>query len=313
MSKLSIVIPVYFNQDNLTPLYEDIRKKLVPGPDFDYELVMVDDGSRDGSWAVMQALAAADERVKIIKLSRNFGSHAAILCGLAHASGDCAAVKAADMQEPTEMLLEMYESWRRGNQVVLAVRREREDKKSDSFFAGLYYRAVRRFALPSMPAQGFDTYLIDRRVIAVIERMDERNSALTCQILWTGFQTEHVYYTRQARQIGRSRWTLRKKIRLFTDTFFSFTSLPITFVSIIGAASFFGSLVWALVVLIARLTGKIHVSGYTTLFIFSLFSFGVTMLTLGLLGGYLWRSFDASRNRPVYIVEQGPADKTEER
>ncbi len=313
MSKLSIVIPVYYNQDNLKPLYEDIRQKLSPTEDFDYELVMVDDGSGDDSWAVMQALAAADERVKIIRLSRNFGSHAAILCGLSHADGDCAAVKAADMQEPTEMLMEMYHSWQSGNNVVLAVRQKREDKKTDGFFANAYYRAVKKFALPSMPERGFDTYLLDRKVIEVIERMDERNSALTCQILWAGFKTDRICYTRRAREIGRSRWTLRKKIRLFSDTFFSFTSLPITLVSLIGTLSFIGSLIWALVVLIMRLSGRIAVSGYTTLMIFSLFSFGVTMLTLGLLGGYLWRCFDASRKRPVYIVEREGGGEHEKR
>ncbi len=304
MSTLSVVIPVYYNEENLRPLYADIVKTLQPSADFDYELVMVDDGSGDGSWRVMCELARADARVKVYRLSRNFGSHAAILCGLTHATGDCAAVKTADLQEPTEMLLQLYNSWRRGNNVVLAVREGREDAKRDSFFANVYYAVVQKMALPAMPKGGFDTYLVDRKVIEVIERMDERDSALTGQILWAGFTTDRVYYTRQARTVGKSRWTLKKKIRLFADTLFSFTTLPITIVSVIGAVSFFGSLIWALTVFIARVTGHIAVDGFTTMFIFSLFSFGVMMVTLGLLGGYLWRTFDASRNRPVYIVEE---------
>ena len=124
------------------------------------------------------------------------------------------------------------------------------------------------------------------------------------QILWSGFRTAMVPYTRLEREIGTSKWTLKKKIRLVMDTLFSFSVLPITIVEIIGAISFFGALIWALVVLICKLAGAIQVSGWTTLFIFNLFSFGMIMCTLGILGEYLWRTFDASRNRPPYIVEE---------
>lgn len=302
--KISVVIPVYYNQDNLKPLYRDIQEKLYIHKEYEWELVMVNDGSRDDSYEIMKELADQDERIKIYSLSRNFGSHAAILCGLSKCSGDCALIKAADMQEPTEMIIEMVASWEKGNNVVLAVRKEREEKSGQKFFANFYYWLVRKTSLPSMPKGGFDVYLIDRKVINVLLALDERNSALTGQILWSGFKTEKVYYTRLRREIGKSRWTLRKKIRLVTDTLFSFSTLPITLVSSIGALSCIGGAVWALVVVIFRLMGKIDVSGWTTMFIFNLFSFGVTMLTLGILGGYLWRTFDASRNRPPYIIEE---------
>lgn len=303
MKKLSIVIPVYYNEQNLHPLYADIKAKVIDRIDFDYEIVMVDDGSKDNSWKVMQELAEKDDHIRIYHLSRNFGSHAAILCGLVHSTGDCAVVKAADLQEPTEMVLEMYDRWTKGNNVVLAVREGREEGASQTLFANLYYWLVRKAALPQMPKGGFDTFLVDRKVIKVLELMDEKDSAITGQILWSGFKTDMVYYVRQAREIGKSRWTLKKKIRLVADTLFSFSNLPITLVSAVGAASFFGSLLWAFVVFVVKLTGNIEVSGFTTLFIFQLFSFGIIMMTLGILGGYLWRTFDASRNRPVYIVE----------
>lgn len=301
--KVSIVIPVYFNEDNLQPLYDDIKKKIIDVIDYDYEIVMVNDGSRDNSYAVMQKIAEMDKNIKIVSLSRNFGSHAAILCGLAKCTGDCAVIKAADLQEPTELVLEMVDEWKRGFNVVLAVREGREESKHQTLFANLYYTLTRKAALPNMPKGGFDVYLLDRKVIEVLLALDERNSALTGQILWSGFKTKKVYYTRLAREIGESRWTLKKKIRLVSDTLFSFSTLPITLVSGIGAISFGGSIIWAIVVLICKLMGAIEVSGWTTLFIFQLFSFGVIMLTLGILGGYLWRTFDASRNRPPYIVE----------
>ena len=300
MKKLSIVIPVYYNELNLRPLYADIKEKITDVIDFDYEIVLVDDGSEDGSWKVIQELAAQNSRIKGIHLSRNFGSHSAILCGLAHATGDCAVIKAADLQEPTELILEMYHSWEEGNNVVLAVREDREDK---SFFSELYYWLTRKVALPKMPEHGFDVFLVDRKVIQVLQALDEKNSAITGQILWSGFKTARINYVRKERTIGKSRWTLKKKIRLVSDTLFSFSTVPISFITTIGFLSLAGSLVWALVLLIIKLTHGIDVAGFTTLFIFQLFSFGVIMMTLGLLGGYLWRTFDASRNRPVYIVE----------
>lgn len=307
MSKLSIVIPVYYNEMNLRPLYQDIKDKIIDRIDFDYEIVMVDDGSEDNSWDVIQELAAADPHIKSFRLSRNFGSHAATLCGLSHSTGDCAAIKAADLQEPTELLLEMYRAWEQGNNVVLAVREDREDK---SLFSELYYWLTRKVALPKMPPHGFDVFLVDRKVIRVLESLDEKDSTITGQILWSGFRTAEVYYTRKKREIGSSKWTLKKKIRLVTDTMFSFSVLPITIVMWIGALSCIGSAIWALTTLIAKLTVGIPVQGYTTLVIFQLLSFGIIMLTLGLLGSYLWRTFDASRNRPVYIIEEesGTAD-----
>ena len=301
--KISIVTPVYYNEDNLKPLYEDIEKKLFCHTEYEWELVLVNDGSLDGSYKVMQELAEKDDRIKVYSLSRNFGSHAAILCGLSKCTGDCAIVKAADLQEPTELVLEMAERWRNGFNVVLAVREGREESKQQTLFANLYYWMVRKTALPAMPKGGFDVYLIDRKVIDVLMALDEKNSALTGQILWSGFRTDKVYYTRLAREIGTSKWTLRKKIRLVADTLFSFSTLPIKVVSFIGVLSFCGSLLWAVAVFISKMMGMIDVSGWTTLFIFNLFSFGVIMLTLGILGEYLWRTFDASRNRPPYIIE----------
>lgn len=301
--KISIVIPVYYNEDNLRPLYDDIKEKIIGTIDYEYEIVLVNDGSQDNSYSVMKELAGKDSNIKIISLSRNFGSHAAILCGLSRCTGDCAIVKAADLQEPTELVLQMVDSWKKGNNVVLAVREGRDESKQQTLFANLYYWMVRKTALPSMPKGGFDVYLLDRKVINVLMALDEKNSALTGQILWSGFKTDKVYYTRLAREIGTSRWTLRKKIRLVSDTLFSFSTLPIKAVSLIGTLSFFGSLIWAVLVLIFKLLGMIEVSGWTTLFIFNLFSFGVIMLTLGILGEYLWRTFDASRNRPPYIIE----------
>lgn len=301
--KLSIVIPVYYNEDNLIPLYEDIKSKIIDIIEFDYEIVMVDDGSGDNSYEVMKDLRQKDENIHIYRLSRNFGSHAAILCGLSKCTGDCAVVKAADLQEPTQLILQMYEKWKAGANVVLAVRDGRDEGKSQTFFANMYYGMIRKFILSNMPKQGFDVYLIDRKVIDVLMALDEKNSALTGQILWSGFKTDTVSYHRLAREIGKSRWTLKKKVRLVSDTLYSFSVLPIKIVTIVGMLSLIGGIIWAIVELVCKLAGMIDVSGWTTLFIFNLMSFGIIMFSVGILGEYIWRIFDVSRDRPAYIVE----------
>lgn len=301
--KVSLVIPVYYNEDNLRPLYADLKEKFIDKIDYDYEIVMVNDGSKDNSYQVMCELAEIDPHIKTISLSRNFGSHAACLCGMANATGDCAVIKAADLQEPTELILDMVDSWKSGNNVVLACREDRKESKAQVGFANLYYWMVRKTSLPTMPENGFDIYLLDRKVIDVIDKLDEKNSAITGQILWSGFRTGIVYYTRLAREIGTSKWTLKKKVRLVSDTLFSFSTLPIRLLEMVGGIAFFFGIVWAVVVLIEKLCGRIPVSGYTTLIILSVISFGVIMLSMGILGEYLWRTFDATRKRPPYIIE----------
>lgn len=306
--RLSIIIPVYMNEGNLQPLYDDIKKNILDKIEYDCEIIMVNDGSSDKSYQVMEELHRIDKRVHIYSLSRNFGSHAAILCGLDKCTGDCAVVKAADLQEPTELILSMLKSWKKGNNVVLAARKSRPEKESSQLFSNMYYWIVRKTAFPNMPKTGFDVYLLDRKVINVLRMLDERNSALTGQILWSGFRTDIVYYDRQERTIGKGHWTLKKKIRLVEDTLFSFSTVPITFVSVIGIISFTIAILWAILEIIFKICGLINVSGWSTLFIFNLASFGIIMLTLGIIGNYLWRTFDASRNRPPYIVETDDQD-----
>ena len=311
MSKLSIIVPVYYNAETLGSLYLDLQEKVFSRIS-EYELIMVDDGSGDNSWNEMCKIADMDSNVKLLKLSRNFGSHAACLAGLSVCTGDCATIKAADLQEPSELLIEMYESWEKGNKVVLAVRSDREESFMQKLFANSYYKLVRKFALANMPKTGFDCYLIDRKVIEVLKLLDENNSAITLQILWAGFKTDMIYYVRKKREIGKSRWTLSKKVKLVVDSLISFSFVPIRFVALIGVIFSLVSFIWALVVFVGKLLGGIPVQGWTTLIILVLFSSGLIMLTLGILGEYIWRAMDASRNRPVFIIDEMKQSDKEE-
>ncbi|NLC78939.1 MAG: glycosyltransferase family 2 protein [Ruminococcaceae bacterium] len=316
MKKLSIVIPVYYNEQNLEPLYADLKEKVfgaLAERGWEYELIFVDDGSKDGSFEVMSKLAKSDKNIVNVRLSRNFGSHAAILAGLSQASGNCATSKAADLQEPSELILQMLDEYEKNFNVVLAVREGRDEGIVQSFFANFYYSLIRVFALKNMPKQGFDCFLIDRKVIDVLTAMEEKNTTLMGQILWSGFRTSQVGYVRRRREIGKSRWTLRKKLKLVTDSILGFSYTPIKVISGMGVALFFASFIWAVIVVICKLTGNIPVEGYTTLAIILLCGFGLVLLSLGILGEYMWRMFDASRKRPPFIIEEVETGKNTEK
>jgi dolichol-phosphate mannosyltransferase len=304
MKKLSIVVPVYYNEDNLLPLYEDLKSKVLTKIQCEYELIFVDDGSKDNSYDVMCKLAELDKNIKLVKLSRNFGEHAAILAGLANSTGDCAIRKAADLQEPSEIILDMLKKYEQGSKVVLALRKDREEPLVQKMFSSLYAYIMRKFALHNMPKGGFDSFLIDRQIIDILHLMNEKNTSLMGQILWSGFKYEKVYYTRLKREVGKSRWTLSKKIKLVFDSLLGFCYVPIKFISSFGFISFLISIVWLLYILIRKLTGKITVEGYTTVMILMLMGFGIIMLSLGILGEYMWRMFDATRNRPPYVIDE---------
>lgn len=310
MEKLSIVVPVYYNEKNLKPLYEDLKEKVLEKLDCVYEIVFVNDGSKDRSYEVMQELAAMDENIKLVNLSRNFGEHLATLAGMAECTGTVAVRKAADLQEPSEMILEMLEKYRAGAKVVLAVRKDREEPLSQKMFSKIYCWMMRKFALANMPQGGFDTYMISRQVIDILVEISEKNAPLTEQVLWSGFESEKVYYVRQKREIGKSGWTLSKKIKLTVDSLISFSYFPIRCVSVVGALSILGTIIGGIVILVEHFMGRITVEGYTTIVLLILLAFGIVMLTLGVMGEYIWRILDEVRNRPSYIVDKVEDGKT---
>ena len=303
MSRISIVVPVYYNSDTLMLLYEDMKSKILSELG-DYEIVFVDDGSLDNSWEIMNEIREMDENVKCVKLSRNFGEHAALIAGLSECTGDCAVTKQADLQEDSEIILRMYDSWKKGNKVVLAVRSERDENAVKKFFASLYYKIIHRLVQDKMPEGGCDFYLIDRQVIKVLELLDEKNSSLTLQVLWAGFQTEHIYFHRRDREIGKSRWTLAKKVKLAMDSMMSFSYFPIRFMSTVGVLFAVFALIMAVEVIVEKFTVGTPILGWASLMCIVLFGFGLLMLMMGILGEYVWRALDASRNRPPFLIDE---------
>lgn len=284
-------------------LYEDMKEKVL-GKLGAYEIVFTDDGSGDNSFEIMEQIRAMDPNVKCVKLSRNFGEHAALLAGLSVCTGDCAVTKQADLQEDSEIILEMYESWKMGNKVVLAVRSDRDEPALKKFFASLYYAIIHKCVDKNMPVGGCDCYLIDRKVIEVLKLLDEKNSSLTMQVLWSGFRTDHIYFHRRDREVGTSRWTLAKKVKLAMDSMMSFSYFPIRFISGVGFVFFLISIVWILEVIYEAVAIGTPIRGWASLMCLILFSSGMIMVMLGMIGEYIWRTLDASRNRPPFIIDE---------
>jgi dolichol-phosphate mannosyltransferase len=306
MSLVSVVVPVFNNAASLPDLFERFQDLAARNPQHRFEWIFVDDGSSDGSFALLRELAGRESGVRVVKLSRNFGSNAALLAGLSQARGAAAAAIAADLQDPPELIDEMLDHWRQGKKVILAARRSRGDGFLTTLLADVFYGLFRRFAIRSMPSRGFDFFLIDRQVIDILKNTQENNAYLMGLILWVGFEPEVLHYHRQERQkrYGRSMWTFAKKLKYFIDSFVSFSYLPVRAASVLGITLSFLGLLYALLIIFLRLFFSIPVEGWASMMVVLLIVSGVQMLMIGILGEYLWRNLDETRRRPRFIVEQ---------
>lgn len=304
MATISIIIPVYFNAASLSELAHRLSLVADAHPNHRFEFIYVDDGSGDNSYGVMRDLAAADSRVRLVKLTRNFGSNTAVLAGLTHATGDCAGFVAADLQDPPETISQMLGYWEEGLPLVFAVRK---DRKGDPFitrlFANLFNWLFRRFIFKGLSPQGIGFFLADRRVIDFLINCQERNAHIIGLLLWSGYHFASVEYDRIERLHGKSRWTFSKKIKYFIDAFAAFSFLPLRIASVTGILMAFFGLLYAIFLFVARLLNRIQVPGWTALIVVVLLTAGAQLLMLGIIGEYLWRNFDASRKRPLFVVD----------
>jgi dolichol-phosphate mannosyltransferase len=311
MALVSIVVPVYHNAASLPDLLQQFQALAARNPADHFEFVCVDDGSQDNSLAVLAALARAEPRLRVVKLSRNFGSNPAILAGLSQAQGAAIAVIAADLQDPPELIHEMLALWRQGHKVILAARQERDDPGLTALMADAFYALFRRFAIKTMPRRGFDFFVIDRQVCDLVNNIQENNAYLMGLILWLGFDPQVLYYHRRQREqrYGASMWTLAKKLKYFVDSFVAFSYFPVRAASILGITLSLVGLLYALVVVAIRILYGVEVEGWTSMMVVLLVVSGAQMLIMGILGEYLWRNLDETRRRPRYIIDRviGPA------
>jgi dolichol-phosphate mannosyltransferase len=306
MKTISIILPCYNNGTTLPFLFEELLKlKLELPSDTVMEMIFVDDRSTDDTHAkLLHFREHHSGRMVIIRLARNVGIFNAIICGLENSTGDCATVVTADLQDPPELVLRLYEHWRNGQKLVFTVRQERHDPLIDRIFASFYHFLVRQLALPNAPKQGYGVALVDRQIINELLRIRERHTNPLLQLLALGYDHVVVPYTRPGRITGHSTWTFAKKTKLFVDTFVSFSYVPIRLITLSGFLLGTLGIVYATFILIAGLSGMAVVKGWSALMIVVLIIGSFQMVALGILGEYLWRTLDTVRGRPTYVIEQ---------
>lgn len=305
----TIIAPVYNETDSLDELYRQICEVMDTTGD-SWELVLVDDGSSDGSTDKIRQMAAADERVRPVIFARNFGHQIAVTAGMDYSRGQAVVIVDADLQDPPEVILQLIEKWREGYQVVYAVRAEREGEtwfKKTS--AALFYRLIFRITDVNIPLDTGDFRLLDRQVVDVMGQMRERHRFLRGMSSWAGFRQIGVPYKRAPRYAGTTKYPLRKMLVLALNAITGFSYVPLQIATYMGFISAAISILSIIVVIIMRLSGSQAFYGQATTLSAVLFLGGVQLISLGILGEYIGRIYDEVKGRPLYIVSEGPSEK----
>lgn len=309
----SVIVPVYGNAPTLGRLLERVRaaSEALGG---NWECVFVVDGSPDDSAAVLHdQIPRHGLTAQVIVLSRNFGSFAAIRAGLQAARGSYLAVIAADLQEPPEIVVDFFRELRTGDHdIVLGRRVGRADPLGSRLAADLYWRLYRRVVNSEVPEGGVDVFACTRQVAEHINQFTEQHTSLVGLLFWVGFRRGFVDYERREREEGKSGWTFRRKLRYLLDSIYAFTDLPIIVLQVMGMLGVLGSLAIGAVTLAAWSVGAIGVPGYTPLILVMLFATSSILLGLGVVGSYLWRTYENGKLRPIAVVMRtqtfAPAD-----
>lgn len=299
----SLVIPVYRNAENVESLIlaiEELSTRVEGG----LEVVFVVDGSPDRSLdLLLEKLPSASFRSQLIRHSRNFGSMSSIRTGLAHATGNPIAIMSADLQEPTDLVLAFYREMEDPEvDVVVGTRISREDPLFTKLCSTIFWKFFSRSILKSMPSGGIDTFGCKRHVADLLLGLQESNSSLMAQVIWIGFRRREVPYSRLKRQYGRSTWSFERRLRYMTDCVFSFTDLPIKLILLIGVLGTCLSICVSAVVLVSWFLGNVKVPGYVPIVLLILFMLSTNLLCFGIIGHYVWRTYENSKERPLGIA-----------
>lgn len=300
----SLIIPVYKNEQSIPELVAALcgMRDALGG---DLEVVLVVDGSPDGSWLLLsEALPASGLDAQLLMLSRNFGSFAALRAGLEAATGDLFAVMAADLQEPPQLIVQAFRELQqdRDLDLVIGTREGRDDPLASRIASGIFWGLYRRFVVPEMPSGGVDIFACNRHFRDELLGLQESHSSMISMLFWLGFRRKNIGYRRAERRHGKSAWTLRKKMRYLSDSIFAFTDLPNRLLIWIGAFGVATSALLGAVTLVARMTGFITVPGYAATILVIAFFAALNLFGLGLVGSYAWRAYENSKMRPLSIV-----------
>jgi dolichol-phosphate mannosyltransferase len=308
--ELSVIIPVYNEEKNMVLLHQRLTEvvRKITG---DYELLFVNDGSGDQTLELVKNISRQDPHIRYINFSRNFGHQIAVTAGLDHCSGDTIVIIDADLQDPPEMIAEMYAKMKEGYDVVYAKRKSRKGETlMKKLTAKVFYRLLQRITNVHIPVDTGDFRIISRQIVDVLKQMPEQQKYLRGQIAWAGYKQTFIEYERQERHAGETGWPYRKMIRFALDGITSFSNFPLKFATVSGIIVFCISFILILYALYSRFMG-VYVAGWTSTMIVILFMGGIQLLTIGIIGEYISRISANVRNRPLYIIQETNISKAE--
>ncbi len=302
---LSVVVPCYNEEEVLHTTHRRLVEVLARLEDLDFEVVYVDDGSRDQTPAILRQLQEEDDRVRVLRFSRNFGHQLAVTAGVDHASGDAVVLIDADLQDPPEVILDMVARWREGYHVAYGVRTDRPGESAFKLWtAKAFYRLINRMSDTVIPLDTGDFRLMDRRVVKALQSMPERDRFVRGMVSWVGFRQIAVPYQRAPRLAGESKYPLYKMLRFALDGIASFSIAPLNLATWMGFAVSGLALLGIVYALFLRLFTSIWITGWTAIFISVLFMGGIQLISLGIIGEYIGRIYGEVKRRPLYLVNE---------
>ena len=306
MKKVSVIVPMYYEEEVVNECYKRIKNVLTTLENYEHEIIFVDDGSKDKTLQLLEETSSDDENVKVISFSRNFGHQAAVTAGLKYASGDLVLIIDSDMQDPPELLVDMIKLWEEGNEVIYAKRKVRKgESKFKLFTAKMFYEILNGLSDVDIPKDTGDFRLVDKSVVDIINSMPEHNKFLRGLFSWVGFKQKAIEYERQERFAGKTKYPLKKMLKLAADGIISFSTKPLKLIGGIGIISIFISFI----ILIYAILSYIFewndlTAGWTSLMVAITFFAGVQLVSIWMISEYIARIYDDTKNRPEYIIRK---------
>mgnify|MGYP004454992079 FL=1 len=306
MKKISVVIPMYYEEDVANECYNRTKKVLNGLEDYDHEIIFVNDGSKDKTLPILKEIATKDEKAKVISFSRNFGHQAAVTAGLKFVTGDCILIIDSDMQDPPELLVDMLKLWEDGNEVIYAKRKTRKgESKFKLMTAKMFYKVLNDLSDVEIPKDTGDFRLVDRKVVDVINSMPEHNKFLRGLFSWVGFKQKPIEYERQERFAGKTKYPLKKMLKLASDGIISFSTKPLKIIGGIGIVSIFISFILLIYAILSYIFKWNNLaSGWTSLMVAITFFAGVQLVSIWMISEYIARIYDDTKQRPEYIIDE---------
>ena len=310
MKKITILVPAYNEEDTLNALYERISKIMNSMENYEFELLFINDGSKDKTLSMIKELRSKDNRVCYVDFSRNFGKEIAMIAGLDYATGDCVIIMDADLQDPPELIPQMVELWEQGYDDVYAKRRSRAGETwLKKFTSKMYYKVLQSLTKVEIQKDTGDFRLLDRRCVNALRKMRENGRCSKSMFSWIGYNKKEIMYDRDPRFAGKTKWNYKKLIDLAIDGITSFTTSPLRIATYISIPTFLTLLIYFIYVIVKCIRLNIAIQAFQATILLILFFAGIQIILIGIMGEYLGRIFNESKNRPLYLVNEYNGEK----